>query len=128
MGGDTITVCNLASTDEPRGATRHRQLAGPNSPLVVYGDTSQDGVWYGGHPYDVSGYEFGAEAVRPVHEDPDAENEDDEWVFPLANPYDYAGNDVIDAQRACSPASRARATLRAADRRLHRLRRRAATT
>ena len=27
----------------------------------------------------------------------DGENEDDEWVFPLANPYDYAGNDVIDA-------------------------------
>ena len=28
---------------------------------------------------------------------PDGENEDDEWVFPLADPYDYAGNDVIDA-------------------------------
>ena len=27
--------------------------AGPNSPLVVYGDTSQDGIWYSGHADDV---------------------------------------------------------------------------
>ena len=74
-------------------------LAGPNSPLVVYGDTSQDGVWYGGQPDDVLGYEFGPKPFDPFTKIPDAENEDDEWVFPLANPYAYAGNDVIDAQR-----------------------------
>ena len=28
---------------------------------------------------------------------PDSDNEDDEWVFPLANPFQYSGNDVIDA-------------------------------
>ena len=28
---------------------------------------------------------------------PDGENEDDEWVFALGNPFRYAGNDVIDA-------------------------------
>src|SRR5207244_2963310 len=33
----------------------------------------------------------------PFTKIPDAQNEDDEWVFPLANPYDYAGNDIIDA-------------------------------
>jgi hypothetical protein len=27
---------------------------GPNSPLVVYGDTSQDGTWYGGKPFQSS--------------------------------------------------------------------------
>ncbi len=71
--------------------------AGPDSPLVVYGDTSQDGVWYSGHPFDVLGYEFGEKPFDPFPLLPDADNEDDEWVFPLANPYTYAGNDVIDA-------------------------------
>ena len=46
------------------------------------------------------GYEFGPKPFDPFTKIPDAENEDDEWVFPLANPYVYAGNDVIDAQRA----------------------------
>src|SRR5262249_23957997 len=65
--------------------------------LVVYGDTSQDGVWYGGHPQEALGYEFGPKPFDPCTKIPDAQNEDDEWVFPLANPYTYAGNDVIDA-------------------------------
>ena len=52
-----------------------------------------------GHPYDVKGNEFGPKPFDPFYKIPDAENEDDEWVFPLANPYDYAGNDIIDAQR-----------------------------
>jgi len=88
IGGDTITV---------GGAGAGPVLAGPNSPLVVYGDTSQDGAWYAGHPYDTLGYEFGPKPFDPFTKIPDAENEDDEWVFPLANPYVYAGNDVIDA-------------------------------
>ena len=89
VGGDHITITGGA---------------GPDSPLVVYGDTSQDGVWYSGHPYDVLGYEFGDKPFNPFPEIPDAENEDDEWVFPLANPYTYAGNDVIDASGLFSNA------------------------
>ncbi|MGD8331436.1 MAG: hypothetical protein PVJ49_18535, partial [Acidobacteriota bacterium] len=84
MGGDHITVTGGA---------------GPDSPLVVYGDTSQDGVWYSGHPNDILGYEFGEKPFDPFPELSDGENEDDEWVFPLANPYKYAGNDVIDASQ-----------------------------
>jgi len=72
-------------------------LAGAESALVVYGDTSQDGVWYGGRPYDRLGLEFGEKPFNPFPDLPDGENEDDEWVFPLANPFDYAGDDVIDA-------------------------------
>ena len=116
MGGDRIVVCNLAPLDtrsekrcagEP-GASSQR-LAGPESPLVVYGDTSQDGVWYGGVPYDIKGYEFGPKPFDPFRNVPDPQNEDDEWVFPLANPYDFAGNDVIDASNlfrsiGCAPA------------------------
>jgi hypothetical protein len=72
-------------------------LAGSESPLVVYGDTSQDGVWYGGRSSDRLGLEFGPKPFNPFPDLPDEENEDDEWVFPLANPFDFAGNDVIDA-------------------------------
>ena len=103
---------------------RHRRpVAGPDSPLVVYGDTSQDGVWYAGHPYDMLGYEFGPKPFDPFTKMPDAENEDDEWVFPLANPY------ALRRQRrhrraAAVRRSPARPRPAAADRRLHRLRRR----
>jgi Ca2+-binding RTX toxin-like protein len=82
MGGDHITVTGGA---------------GPDSPLVVYGDTSQDGVWYMGQPHNVLGADFGEKPFDPFPELPDGDNEDDEWVFPLANWYTNAGNDVIDA-------------------------------
>ena len=92
IGGDRITVCS-ATSPIPCGPV----VGGPSSPLVVYGDTSQDGDWYAGHPYDVKGYEFGDKPFDPFVGLPDADNEDDEWVFPLADPFTYAGNDVIDA-------------------------------
>ncbi|HYC45994.1 MAG TPA: hypothetical protein VED01_10995 [Burkholderiales bacterium] len=84
MGGDTITVTGGA---------------GPDSPLVVYGDTSQDGVWYSGVAGDVRGYEFGNKPFDPFTHLPDGDNENDEWVFALADAYDNAGNDVIDARQ-----------------------------
>jgi hypothetical protein len=58
IGGDTINVCQdtaKAYLGTPCGTV----LAGPNSPLVIHGDTTQDGTWYAGHPYDSLGYEFG---------------------------------------------------------------------
>ena len=73
--------------------------AGPDSPLVVYGDTSQDGVWYGGSPANTNGFDFGLKPFDPFG-DPNADDpdlEDDTWVFPLADPYDRNGHDVIDA-------------------------------
>lgn len=54
-------------------------------------------MWYRGHASDVLGLELGEKPFDPFPQLPDGENEDDEWVFPLANPYDLAGNDVIDA-------------------------------
>jgi len=72
--------------------------AGPDSPLVVYGDTSQDGVWYSGHTSDRLGLEFGDKPFDPFPQLPDEDNEDDEWVFSLANPYKLHGNDIIDAR------------------------------
>ncbi|MGU3646985.1 hypothetical protein ACLBXX_18660 [Microbacterium sp. C23T] len=110
IGGDVITVCNRAAdsllfkiaaqpdglVDDPvRCDATH--TAGPGSPLVVYGDTSQDGVWYSGTPGDNLGMEFGPKPFDPFTHIPDGENEDDEWVFGLANPFDHSGNDIIDA-------------------------------
>jgi hypothetical protein len=96
VGGDTITVCNRVNPID--GVTCQQDaVAGPGSPLVVYGDTSQDGVWYSGHPGDVLGMEFGPKPFDPFTHIPDAQNEDDEWMLGLADPYDHAGNDIIDA-------------------------------
>ena len=101
MGGDTINVCQtaaLAYLGTPCAqSTPGGVVGGPTSPLVVYGDTSQDGTWYAGHAGDQLGYEFGPKPFDPLTYVPDAENEDDEWVFGLANPYPFAGNDIIDA-------------------------------
>ena len=73
MGGDTITVCNLANVTQKCGGPNGTDaIAGPNSPLVVYGDTSQDGIWYGGHPSDTLGMEFGPKPFDPFTKIPDA--------------------------------------------------------
>ncbi len=64
---------------------------GPTSPLVIYGDTSQDGIWYSGSAYAQSGHDFGPKpTIEPVGNAPD-------FVFPLAQPFKYSGNDFIDA-------------------------------
>lgn len=100
IGGDRITVCNQVNPYAVNGTPVACALdgtAGPGSPLVVYGDTSQDGIWYAGHAADALGMEFGPKPFDPFTAIPDAENEDDEWVLGLANPYDFAGNDIIDA-------------------------------
>ena len=88
VGGDHFVIRN-----NENGAL----VAGPNSPLIVYGDTSQDGAWYSGRSFDRLGQEFGEKPFDPFPQLPDDENEDNEWVFPLANPYSFAGNDIIDA-------------------------------
>ena len=99
MGGDRIVVCNLSpDADEPcRGPDGTEQIAGPDSPLVVYGDTSQDAVWYSGEPFSVKGQEFGPKPFDPFYKVPESQNEDDEWLMPVADPFDFFGNDIIDA-------------------------------
>ena len=66
---------------------------GPTSPLVVYGDTSQDASWYAGRPYDADTNDTLVLGPNPLQA----------GVFyrlPRANPYDRDGNDVIDAHQA----------------------------
>lgn len=67
MGGDHFVIAP---------ARPDSVLAGPDSPLVVYGDTSQDGVWYWGHSYDRLGLEFGEKPFNPFPDLPEEENED----------------------------------------------------
>ena len=53
-------------------------LGGPNSPLVLYGDTSQDGIWYSGDPSTVDGTFIGDKPFNPFVDIPIAQNEDDD--------------------------------------------------
>jgi Ca2+-binding RTX toxin-like protein len=61
--------------------------------LVIYGDTSQDGIWYSGDPATVEGKEFGPKPFDKLAKF----DEDQVWEFTLANPFRNAGNDVIIA-------------------------------
>ena len=53
--------------------------------------------WYSGESDSVKGHEFGPKPFDPFWKLPEQENEDDEWLFPLANHFDFAGHDIIDA-------------------------------
>ncbi|MEO6651293.1 MAG: hypothetical protein ABIP17_01380, partial [Ilumatobacteraceae bacterium] len=66
--------------------------AGPDSPLIVYGDTSQDGIWYSGDPIKQSIRDFGTKPFPG-----EVGNGTSNFFFPIATPYTYAGHDVIDA-------------------------------
>jgi hypothetical protein len=64
MGGDTITVTGGASTTAaggPGGCSSATECL--PSPLVIYGDTSQDGVWYSGSAAQMSLHNFGAKPM-----------------------------------------------------------------
>ncbi len=63
IGGDTLTVTGGASTLAAGGpgtdtCTLDYTTCTP-SPLVLYGDTSQDGLWYGGDPSGITLHDFG---------------------------------------------------------------------
>ena len=77
IGGDTIVVTGGA---------------GPASPLVVYGDTSQDGIWYSGDPRVHSIRDFG---TKPFPSE--IGNGTPNFFFPVATAYRFAGHDTIDA-------------------------------
>ena len=68
--------------------------AGASSPLVVYGDTSQDGTWYSGRT-NLTSREDNLVLGRKLFDQ--VGTADDFFRFPRANPFQRAGNDVIDA-------------------------------
>ena len=87
VGGDTIAVTGGA---------------GPTSPLVVYGDTSQDGVWYNGNPHALALHDFGAKPMP--HEDDIAVTKVPASVDPVTSqPSDRS---CVAPARGSMPASR----------------------
>jgi hypothetical protein len=62
------------------------------SPLVIYGSTSQDGIWYSGDPHTLTQRDFGSKPF-PTQ----LGNGTPDFIFPVADPFKYAGNNVIDA-------------------------------
>ena len=64
---------------------------------MIYGDTSQDASWYAGRPYD-------ADPADTLVLGPNPSQADAFYRLPRANPFDYAGNDVLDAG-AAKPAT-----------------------
>ncbi|KAA5541791.1 hypothetical protein FYK55_16405 [Roseiconus nitratireducens] len=79
VGGDTITITGGG---------------GPGSPLVVFGDTSQDGVWYSG---DASITDRSDNAYFGLKLHDQVGDADDAFRYGRAVDFDYNGNDVIDA-------------------------------
>ena len=67
---------------------------GADSPLVIYGDTSQDGTWYSGITNLTSRTDNLVLGLKLFDQ---AATADDLFRFPRANPFQRAGNDVIDA-------------------------------
>jgi hypothetical protein len=56
IGGDHLVVCNQAlntNGDPDDDCDADTTIAGPDSPLVVLGDTTQDAVWYSGDPASI---------------------------------------------------------------------------
>ena len=70
---------------------------GPTSPLVIYGDTSQDASWYAGRPYD-------ADVRDTLVLGPNLAQAGTFYRMPRANPFDRSGDDVIDVS-ADTPAT-----------------------
>ncbi|HLZ94098.1 MAG TPA: hypothetical protein VKT20_02055 [Candidatus Dormibacteraeota bacterium] len=62
------------------------------SPLVVYGGTSQDGIWYSGDPHTLSQRDFGTKPF-PTQ----LGNGTPDFIFPVADPFRFFGNNVLDA-------------------------------
>ena len=71
VNGSTLTTQNNVSAT----ATVLPVGAGPGqpydnyAPLVIYGDTSQDGVWYGGDPHTITLHNFGPKPMPHVEGD-----------------------------------------------------------
>jgi hypothetical protein len=88
-----VTATTLTVSGPTIGDTTGMSLQGfAPSPLVVYGDTSQDGIWYSGDPHTMTQRDFGPKAFPTT-----IGNGTPDYIFPVADPFRYAGNDVIDA-------------------------------
>jgi hypothetical protein len=90
VNATTLTLSGATLTSGPiTGAT---VLGFAPSPLVVFGSTSQDGLWYSGDPHTLSQRDVG---LKPFPTQ--LGNGSPDFFFPVADPFVHAGNNVIDA-------------------------------
>ena len=68
---------------------------GPGAPLVVYGDTSQDGLWYGGAANVLS---FAVLTTQKPFQN--VVGSSNTFRVPIADTFATAGNDIVDAHVA----------------------------
>ena len=92
--GVSATTLDLTgpNTMPPAISTSAQLLGFAPSPLVVYGSTSQDGIWYSGDPHTLSQRDFGSKPF-PTQ----VGNGTPDFIFPVADPFKFAGNNVLDA-------------------------------
>ena len=88
----TLTLSGATLT--PGTVTGATVLGFAPSPLAVYGSTSQDGIWYSGDPHTLSQRDFG---LKPFPTQ--IGNGSPDFIFPVADPFVHAGNNVIDASQ-----------------------------
>jgi hypothetical protein len=86
----TLTLSGAALTSP--SITGAAVLGFAPSPLAIYGSTSQDGIWYSGNPFEMIQRDFGSKPFPNV-----IGNASPDFIFPVANSFRYAGNNVIDA-------------------------------
>ena len=92
--GVSATTLDLTgpNTMPPTIGTSAQLVGFAPSPLVVYGSTSQDGIWYSGDPHTLSQRDFGSKPF-PTQ----LGNGTPDFIFPVADPFKFAGNNVLDA-------------------------------
>ncbi|HEY5224284.1 MAG TPA: hypothetical protein VIJ18_14705 [Microbacteriaceae bacterium] len=91
--GVTASVLTVSGPAFTNGTVTVSVVGYAPSPLVVYGSTSQDGIWYSGDPHTQTSRVFGS---KPFPNQ--VGNGTPQFVFPVANPFRHAGNNVIDAR------------------------------
>src|SRR5712692_8402073 len=94
IAGVTDTILRLTgpNTMPPAISTSAQVVGFAPSPLVIYGSTSQDGIWYSGDPHTLSQRDFGSKPF-PTQ----LGNGSPDFFLPVADPFKSAGNNVIDA-------------------------------
>jgi hypothetical protein len=90
----TLTLSGPALVSSIFTATNTSVVGWAPSPLVVYGSTSQDGIWYSGSSSGMTQRDFGS---KPFPNQ--LGNGTPDFIFPVAASFKHAGNNVVDASR-----------------------------
>jgi hypothetical protein len=90
-GGKSNGTLTVSGPSLPAGGVLSLVAYSP-SPLVVLGSSTQDGVFYSGSLSSQTGRDFGSKPFPDVVGDGGTD-----FVYPVADPFRYQGNNYIDA-------------------------------